>query len=155
MASSGRPLRSGELARATGVSSDTLRHYERLSLLSKPPRSASGYRAYPPEALDRVRLIRNALAAGFHLGELAKILRVRDRGGAPCHQVLELGRQKLLELDGQITQLERLRQSLRMTLKEWEMRLQEVPHGSRAGLLESLTSPEKLTRPAISRRRPL
>jgi len=33
---------------------------------------------YPPEALDRVRLIRRALGVGFSLAELVKILKVRD-----------------------------------------------------------------------------
>ena len=65
-----RSLRSGDLARATGVSTDTLRHYERLGILKKPPRTDGGYRAYPADALDRVNLIRNALGSGFTLREL-------------------------------------------------------------------------------------
>ena len=82
-----RNLRSGELAEVAGVSTDTLRHYERLGILKKPPRTEGGYRVYPPEALDRVRLIRNALASGFTLPELVRILKVRDTGGTPCRQV--------------------------------------------------------------------
>ncbi|MDE2181380.1 MAG: MerR family DNA-binding transcriptional regulator, partial [candidate division NC10 bacterium] len=39
-------MRSGELARLTGISTDTLRHYERLGLLPKPPRTGGGYRDY-------------------------------------------------------------------------------------------------------------
>jgi DNA-binding transcriptional MerR regulator len=86
-------FRSGDLARAAGVSADTLRHYERLGILKRPPRTEGGYRSYPPEALDRVHLIRNALASGFTLRELTTILRVRDAGGAPCQQVAELARE--------------------------------------------------------------
>ena len=76
-------LRSGELAALAGISPDTLRHYERMKLLATPRRSAGNYRLYPREALERVRLIRHALAVGFSLPELAKILKVRDAGGAP------------------------------------------------------------------------
>ncbi len=54
-------VRAGELARATGVSTDTLRHYERKGVLGRPRRSANGYREYPPEALERVLLVRRAL----------------------------------------------------------------------------------------------
>src|ERR1700754_1035172 len=54
-------VRAGELARAAGVSTDTLRHYERKGVLQKPRRSANGYREYPPDALARVLLVRRAL----------------------------------------------------------------------------------------------
>ena len=52
---------SGGLAKAAGVSADTLRHYERKGLL-RPQRSHNGYRQYPEHALERVRMIRQALA---------------------------------------------------------------------------------------------
>src|SRR5262249_35903045 len=77
-------LRAGELARLTGVSADTLRHYERKGLL-KPRRAPNGYREYSPHAIERVRLIRSALAIGLKLDELAHILKTREAGGAPCH----------------------------------------------------------------------
>lgn len=71
--SANRPLHSAELARLAGVSTDTLRYYERLRLLPAAPRSASGYRQFPQQALARVRLIRGALAIGFSVRELAGI----------------------------------------------------------------------------------
>ncbi|HJZ10801.1 MAG TPA: MerR family DNA-binding transcriptional regulator [Acidobacteriota bacterium] len=37
-------LRSGELAKLVGVSTDTLRHYERKGLIGRPRRSSNGYR---------------------------------------------------------------------------------------------------------------
>ena len=66
----------------TSVSTDTLRHYERMRVLQLPRRTSSRYRQYPPEAADRVQLFRRAMALGFSLEELSKILTVRDRGGA-------------------------------------------------------------------------
>ena len=70
-----RYLRSGELAKLTGVSTDTLRHYERLGVLPRPARTAAGYRQYAPAAVDRVRTVRGAIAVGFSLneGEAGKI----------------------------------------------------------------------------------
>ena len=47
-------LSPSELARLTGVSTDTLRHYERKGVLGIPARSQGGYRLYPPEAVGRV-----------------------------------------------------------------------------------------------------
>jgi DNA-binding transcriptional MerR regulator len=108
-ASTVRPLRSGELARRAGVSPDTLRHYERRGLLPRPPRSAAGYRLYPPEALERVRLIRGALSIGFTVKELAAILSERDRGGAPCRRVRTLAAGKLSQIELQLRALRRWR----------------------------------------------
>ncbi len=42
-----RPLRVGEVARAPGVTTDTIRYYEREGLIPPPERTPSGYRAYP------------------------------------------------------------------------------------------------------------
>ena len=63
----GRAMSPSELARLTGISTDTLRHYERKRVLGIPARSQGGYRLYPPEAVGRVRLVRRALAIGFTL----------------------------------------------------------------------------------------
>ena len=133
-------LRSGELARLAGVSTDTLRHYERKGLLARPRRSANGYREYPASDLDRVRLVRGGLGIGFTLDELARIFSVRDRGGAPCHQVRALAGTKLTEVETQLGELEALRDELRRLLKNWDAVLAKSSPSERAGLLESLAA---------------
>lgn len=125
----------------TGVSTDTLRHYERMRVLARPPRTRAGYRQYPPEAADRIRLVRRAIAIGFSLDELARILQVRDHGGAPCRQVHALAIEKLAQLDRQISDLVALRGQLRSIVAQWGERLNRTPEGQRAGLLEALLRP--------------
>lgn len=132
-------LRAGELARLTGVSADTLRHYERKGLL-KPRRSPNGYREYPPHAVDRVRLIRSALAIGFKLDDLARVLKVRDAGGAPCHHVRELAEAKLDEIETLVREATAMRDGLRKLLKDWDERLDSVAADEPAKLLESLAA---------------
>ena len=139
--------RSGDLARQLGVSADTLRHYERLGILPRPPRGSNGYRLYPPEAGRRVRLIRGALDLGFTLRELARVLGVRDGGGAPCRTVRDLAAQKLQETEARIDQLTILRADLRRVLRDWDRCLEETPRGQRAGLLEALSRSEGRARP--------
>ena len=131
-------LYSGRFAALAGVSSDTLRHYERKGLLPKPVRSSNGYRLYAPEALDRVRMIRAALAVGFTIDELARILRARDRGEAPCRTVRELAGNKLELLEQRRRELDALCRQLRSVLKEWDARLSATKPGQRAGLLTVL-----------------
>ena len=50
-------LRIGQVAAATGVSVDTVRHYERLGLIPMATRTDSGYRQYPAQAVARVQLV--------------------------------------------------------------------------------------------------
>ncbi len=64
----------GELAEAMEVSRDTLRHYERKGVLARPVRSPKGYRLYSVGLVERVKMIRRALAVGFTLDEIARIL---------------------------------------------------------------------------------
>jgi DNA-binding transcriptional MerR regulator len=131
-------LRSAELARLAGVSADTLRHYEQKGLLPKAPRSANGYREYPAQAGARVRLVRRAVALGFTLDEVARILAVRDRGGAPCRSVRALAEAKLEVLEGRLAELSAARDSLRAVLRHWDGLLEKAPEGQRAGLLDAL-----------------
>lgn len=129
---------AGELAKAAGVSTDTLRHYERKRVLARPRRAVNGYRQYPENALDRVLLVRSALAVGFTLDELAGILGERDRGGAPCREVRALAAEKLALLDDQLKRLAALHAELKGTIADWDLRLAEIKPGARAGLLETL-----------------
>ena len=140
-------LRSGELAALGGISPDTLRHYERMKLLPVPPRSSGNYRLYPPEAVERVRLIRHALAVGFSLPELAKILKVRDKDGAPCREVKRLLDEKLQAMEEQIRDLVAMRDHLRTILTDWDERLTQTPEGKPARLLQNIVVPADLLKP--------
>ncbi|OHD28384.1 MAG: hypothetical protein A2Y38_03825 [Spirochaetes bacterium GWB1_59_5] len=148
-------LRSAELAHLCGLSTDTLRHYERLGLLTAG-RSANGYREYPPQSPDRIRLVQNALSVGFTLEELARILKIRERGGAPCTEVRALAAAKLKDLEEQLCGLSVLRSELRTMLGQWDLRLAATRKGDPAYLLDmlqSLPSPLEGTRRTLLRAR--
>ena len=134
------PWRIGQLAKAAGVSADTLRHYERKGLLGKPSRLANGYRVYAPADLERVMLVRRALAIGFSLDELSEVLQVRDHGGAPCRRVRDLAARKLSDVEGQLNDVLALQAELRRTLEDWDRRLAQHTSGTRSGLLEALAA---------------
>ncbi|MEO8190718.1 MAG: heavy metal-responsive transcriptional regulator [Acidobacteriota bacterium] len=143
-------MRSGQLARAAGVSTDTLRFYEREGILPAPKRLANGYRAYAPEALDRVLLIQRALSVGFTLEELAKFLRARSRGKPPCQDVRLLAARKLEELEARIAELLAFRRTLQATLADFDARLAATAAGEPARLLESLKSSSHSSGSALS-----
>jgi DNA-binding transcriptional MerR regulator len=131
-------LRAGEVARLTGVSSDTLRHYERKGVVPRPCRSENNYRQYPASVVDRVRLVQRALALGFTLDELALLLAERDKGGAPCQKVKALAEAKLAALESHLRELMEMRDDLQALLAEWNATLSRTKAGERAYLLSSL-----------------
>jgi DNA-binding transcriptional MerR regulator len=128
----------GDVASRTGVSVDTVRHYERKGLLQNVQRDASGYRRYPAEAVDRIRVVRRALRIGFSLDELAQIFRLRAGGTPPCARVYDLATRKMREMDERIAAMTAVRAVLAETLASWGQRLQTTPAGGFAGLLDSL-----------------
>jgi len=130
-------LQSGTLAELCGVSPDTIRHYERRGLIAAV-RGANGYRLFPPETVERVLLVRRALAIGFSLEELGRILRQRDGGGAPCRGVRALAAEKLAALEVRIAELTAMREELGRIVEEWDVRLAATADGEPARLLESL-----------------
>jgi len=143
-------LRSGQLAKMAGVSTDLLRHYERIGVLPAQIGTPNGYRLYPPESLKRVRAVRSSLALGFSLAELSRIFAVRDRGGIPCRKVRALGEEKLRHVEQSLKELQALRRHIRETLSQWDRRLAETGRGQRAELLESLTKIPGKRKAAVS-----
>ena len=132
-------LRSGSLAKAGGVSADTVRHYESIGVLPKASRTESGYRLYPESAVERILVIQRALRIGFSLAELAEVLRARDAGGIPCQRVHQLAKSKLKAITADIAALKRTERYLRRVIGEWEDRMQQAPPGQKSNLLHSLT----------------
>jgi len=132
-----------DAARATGVSTDTLRHYERLGLLPGIARSAAGYRRYSAATVARVHVIQRALGIGFSLKDLKRVLTVRDAGGAPCHAVRALVGERLGELNQRLEELHVLRDDLTALVADWDRTLAQTPPGRRAHLLDALAVPPK------------
>lgn len=151
------PFRIGELVRRAGVSADTIRHYERLGLLGKAPRTSGGYRLLPPSTVERVSLIRDAVRVGFSLRELSTFLRARRDGRPPCRAVRAAGGRILDAIDQQIITLTATRDAVRHMLAEWDTRLAQTPAGRPAGLLEMLhvgtSAPASTPRSGLKRHR--
>lgn len=138
-----KALRSGALAKAVGVSPDTIRHYERIGVLPRSSRTESGYRLYSASAVERVLVVQRALRIGFTLAELAEVLKVRDAGGAPCRRVYQLAQDKLQGIAADISVLKRTERYLKKVLSDWEQRIQRAGLGQKSHLLHSLSDTVK------------
>jgi len=103
-------LRIGEVATRSGVSIDTIRYYERRKLLPRAGRSRGGFRLYTPEAVERLRFIKQAQEIGFSLDEIGDLL--ATGGAAECRKVRDLLRAKLEDVDARIQAMRKFRWSL-------------------------------------------
>lgn len=102
--------RIGQLATAANVSVETIRYYERQSLLQQPEKPATGFRHYPESALQRIIFIKQAQQLGFTLNEIQKLLAVNDQ---PCKQVQSLAGEKLQTVQKKINELRSLETALK------------------------------------------
>ena len=109
----------GQLAKAADVKPDTVRFYERHGLMPKPRRTASGYRVYDDEALNRLRFIRKAQALGFSLEEIRRILSLRGRGNETCRCVLRIAEATLAETEAKLRELQVFHDALAENVNRW------------------------------------
>jgi DNA-binding transcriptional MerR regulator len=77
-------LTIGQVAAAAGVAIDTVRYYERRGVLPPIARRSSGYRAFPPETVERIAFVKELQSLGFNLDEVIGLLRAADANEGTC-----------------------------------------------------------------------
>jgi len=105
----------GDLAKRTGLTSDTIRFYEKLGLLDERfiRRGANNYRHYSDAAADRIRVIQSLQAACFTLAEIKTLLDRWDAGTlTPADGELYL-QQKVDDIDRRIAEFEQMKATMR------------------------------------------
>jgi DNA-binding transcriptional MerR regulator len=104
-------LRTGEVAARAGVNIQTLRYYERRGLIAEPSRSIGGHRAYPPDTVALVNVIKAAQRLGFTLDEVAELLDTgRRRHATP--DLRQRAEAKIAEVEQRIGDLVAIRDRL-------------------------------------------
>lgn len=112
-------LSIGELARQTGASVRSIRHYDEHGLLAST-RACNGYRAFPAAAVTQVRQIQRMIATGFSLAEIRAFpdcMRMIE-GAGMCPETTTVQRKRLASIERQIADLEVRRARLLRTLLE-------------------------------------
>ncbi len=104
-----KPLTIGRLAKAANVNIETIRYYQRISLLDEPKKPLSGYRVYPENYISRIHFIKKAQRMGFKLSEIAELIQLDD---GQCENVRERAERKRQQIDQQIIDLKSLRKTL-------------------------------------------
>ena len=102
----------GQLARAAGVPTTTVRFYERKRLIMPAGRTMSNYRWYSQNALERLRFIKLAHSGGLSLKDIHAMLEPHDGSGTQCSRVAELIAHRLEKVKSQIKELKKLEKIL-------------------------------------------
>lgn len=136
----GVQLRIGDLAKQARVNLETIRYYERQGLLSRPPRTESGYRVFAPDAVRRIRFIKRAQELGFSLKEIQELLALRVDARTSCAEVRKRAQAKTADVEDKIRTLSAIKKAL--------VRLTSACQGrgpvSECPILESLDSDDTL-----------
>ncbi|GMU05786.1 MULTISPECIES: MerR family transcriptional regulator [Corallococcus] len=116
----------GELARRTGSSARSIRHYDKAGLLASHRRD-NGYRDFDEAAIPQVMQVARMIRLGFSLEEIATFPRcmLRQVTDAICPDALAAHRERLAEVERQLFDLARLRERLLAVLPPTNER---VPH---------------------------
>ena len=99
-------IQIGELSRQTGCNVETIRYYERVGLLPRPPRSAGRYRLYDTGDIRRLAFVRCARELGFTLDEVRALLVLSAANSEnTCSEVRDLTARHLADVRAKIADL--------------------------------------------------
>ena len=111
-------MKIGELARAAGTSSETIRYYERIDLVRRPERTDGNYRDYGPGDVERLAFIRHARGLGFEISDIRSLLALAEQPERDCGTIDEIASRHLATVETKIVQLDRLRDDLRTMISQ-------------------------------------
>lgn len=106
MQTSRATLTIGAFARAAGVNVETIRFYQRKSLLPQPDKPSGSIRRYGEAEVTRVRFVKSAQRLGFSLDEIAELLQLED--GTHCVEASRLAEYKLKDVREKLADLARM-----------------------------------------------
>lgn len=106
-------LTIGDLAKATGANISTIRHYERVGLLSPPQRTDGNQRRYRQEDRARLSFITRSRDLGLSIDAIRDILQLAAPGAMSATEADRIIEEQLSVIRTKITQLQTLEGELR------------------------------------------
>lgn len=105
-------MKIGELSRATGVDTDTIRFYERSGILQSPVRRSNGYRAYAAEHVESLAFIRHCRALDIPLPEVGRLLSFTSSTAEDCGDINQLIDEQIKRVRARLASLRALEKQL-------------------------------------------
>lgn len=102
----------GVVAERTGVKVPTIRYYEQIGLLPRPPRSDGNRRRYDAHDVKRLAFIRHARDLGFDIDHIRTLLTLQANPRQPCAEADAIARDRLADVERRIAALNALKVEL-------------------------------------------
>lgn len=106
-------MKIGEIARATGTQTETIRYYEREGLMPPATRTESNYRVYDSSHIERLAFIRHCRCLDMTLDEIRVLLHFKDAPSENCGAVDTLLEEHIGHVVSRIRELQALEADLR------------------------------------------
>ena len=113
-----KALTIGWLSKKSGVNIETIRYYEKISIMPKPSRSEGGNRLYDAEQLKRLAFIRRSRELGFSLDEIRELLRLVDEKTFTCAEISTLSQKHLDDVRAKIKDLRKIEKHMKDMLSQ-------------------------------------
>jgi len=118
-----------ELARSAGVTTDVVRYYARVGLLSPKRNATNGYREFAAADVKRLWFIKRAQSLGFSLAEIDTIIRQARQQKSPCPMARDIIQKRLEQTGEELEQLIVLRDRMKKAARRWKRLPDRVPRG--------------------------
>lgn len=138
-------MQIGELATIAQTPIETIRFYERESLLPAPARNASNYRIYTEAHAERLAFVRHCRSLDMTLDEIRVLLKFMDRPQDNCSEVNELLDAHIGHVAHRIRELRALEKHLK-ALRQQCAAASDTQH---CGILAELTHASSSTPPLM------
>jgi MerR family transcriptional regulator, mercuric resistance operon regulatory protein len=107
----------GALSERTGVNIETIRYYECIGILPKPPRIPGGHRLYgelyAEEYRWRLVFVRRARDLGFSIDDVCALLELTGGRRMACAKVKRITEKRIADIRQKVNELKRLEHTLR------------------------------------------
>ena len=127
-------MKIGELAKLTDCPVETIRYYEKESLLPPPARTDGNYRVYTQAHTERLTFIRNCRSLDMTLEEIRSLLNLRDSPQDQCESVNALIDEHIHHVKARVDSL----LALQAQLLDLRQKCGEGPDGEHCGILQQL-----------------
>ncbi|PPR22877.1 MAG: HTH-type transcriptional regulator HmrR [Alphaproteobacteria bacterium MarineAlpha10_Bin2] len=105
-------MQIGRVAERSGVPAKTIRYYEEIGLISKPERTAGGYREYDKQDVDILRFVSRARSLGFSIKDVRNLLALYEDRERASADVKNIALEHVGEIERKMAELDSVRRPL-------------------------------------------